>query len=96
MVLIHIRLNFKCECREIIVKRVNRHTVRHTRQGGGGHFKEVLQKRLNPKIGERRTEENRGQLAAAHLFKVKFIACAVKQLNLVYQLCALIFAYKLI
>ena len=78
VVLIHIRLNFRGERRKIIVKRVNRLAVRHTRQGGCGHFKEVLQKRLNPEIGERRTEENRGQLAAAHLFKVKFIACAVK------------------
>ena len=83
--LVHVRLNFEDERREIWIKRVDLTAVGHTRQGRRRHAEELLEERLHAEVRQRRAEEYRRQLSVAHLVHVKF-APRAEQLHIVAQL----------
>ena len=83
--LVHVRLNFEDERREIWIERVDLAAVGHTRQGRRRHAEEFLEERLHTEIRQRRAEEYRRQLPMAHLVHVEF-ASRAEQLHIVAQL----------
>ena len=86
--LVHVGLNLKDECRELVAAGVHGLTGQavHAGQRGGGEPQEVLQKGLHAKVGQGRTKEHGAQLAAQHLVEVKFLGSTVQQLDLIHLL----------
>ena len=50
------------------------------------HFQEFFQKCLHTKVSHSRTEEHRSQFAIFNFFHVEFIACHIKQFNVITQI----------
>ena len=84
--LVHVCLDFKDKRREILFDRIDHAAVCRTRKRRHRHREEVLQKSLHTKVGERRSEEYRGELSLADKLLVKLCTCAVEQLDLIHEL----------
>ena len=96
VVLIHIRLNFEHKGGKALVKGVHHPVDGLAGQRGRRHLQKVLQKGLHAEVGQRRPEEHRAQFTVAHLFYIKFIACAVQKLDVIHQRLPLIRPQQLI
>ena len=83
---VHVCLDFKDKRREILFDRIDHAAVCRTRKRRHRHREEVLQKSLHTKVGERRSEEYRGELSLADKLLVKLCTCAVEQLDLIHKL----------
>ena len=92
VVLVHVGLDFEDKAGKILARR--RHGLSGVGVGAGqrrrGQPQELFQERLNAKVGQRRPEEHRRELAAVDGRKVKFLGCAVKQLNVLSQFCVVV------
>ena len=83
---VHVCLDFKDKRREILFDRIDHAAVCRTRKRRHRHREEVLQESLHTKVGERRSEEYRGELSLADKLLVKLCTCAVEQLDLIHEL----------
>ena len=83
---VHVCLDFKDKRREILFDRIDHAAVCRTRKRRHRHREEVLQESLHTKVGERRSEEYRGELSLADKLLVKLCTCAVEQLDLIHKL----------
>ena len=83
---VHVCLDLKDKRREILFDRIDHAAVCRTRKRRHRHREEVLQESLHTKVGERRSEEYRGELSLADKLLVKLCTCAVEQLDLIHEL----------
>ena len=85
---VHVGLNFKHECAEILAGGVNRIAGFniHAGQGRRGEAQKVGQEGLHAKVGKGRAEKYGAQLTAQHGIQIKFFGSAVQQFNVIAQL----------
>ena len=87
VVFVHVRLDFEHEAAEIVALRVDLFAGERVgvRQRAWRQAQEFLQKGLDAEVRERRTEEHRRKLSAAHSGVVELVARTVEQLDVIHQ-----------
>ena len=93
---VHICLDLKYKRRKIIRHRIDLALIGYSRKRRSCHLEEVLQKCLNTKVCQCRTEKYRCHVSFTYLFLIKINACAIQKLNLFHKLFSLIRIYNVI
>ena len=98
VVLVHVRLDLEHETAEVIAR--GRHGLAREAIRVGtrsrGEAQELLEERLDAKVGEGRAKERGRQLAAGDGIEIKLVTGAVKKLNVIHQSAVVLLANQLV
>ncbi len=75
--LVHICLDLKYKCGEILVKWIYYAGQCFSWKRRCGHFQKMLQECFNTEVGQRRTKEYRGKITLLYTVHIQFIAGTV-------------------
>ena len=93
---IHICLNLKYKCREIIRHRINLAFIGYSRKWRCCHLEEMFQKCFHTKVCQRRTKKDRCHISFAYLFLIKIHTRSIQKFDFFHQLFSLIRIHNII